>query len=722
MKTNYRSLVALAALGLSLLIPAAPAHAGPGNALSFDGPNNSVSANIPTLASNYTISAWVNLRRGGNYGTSRVGLLTGSSSGNSVEFLIRSETANAADPQYLELGRSGAFSGQPSISPVPLNQWVQVAITVSSNKLVNYFINGNAAGSWDASGLNVAVGPAILLGSQNAGRHFDGLLDEVQIWNVARSQAEIQAGMNQAPNVAAPNLTAFGLFDEGTGTATTADASGHGHTGTLLNGPLWMSGVLRAPDSSASYGAGSLFAAGASGNIPWTTTSSAWQVVRQCKLAVPWNGQVFITANTSLGRSDGDYEARLSINMDSPNGDVSIDRWVNVYSDTGDGTDENAALSILKPVSAGVHTFYLLASRYGGTGTVQLHDPSLTVVYTPSVNTQVVVAGASGNGNWTTTNNSFQVVRQCTLTAPGAGQVFIAADTSLTRLDGDYEAQLRLGVDTVAGDNSSDRWVNISSDTGDGTDRNGALSILKPVSAGVHTFYLLAKRYNGTGTVNLLDSSLTVIFTPSANTQVVAAGASDSVGWTTTSSSLKVVSQCTFTAPRDGQVFIAADASLGRSDGDYEASLRLGMDSTSGDVNTDRWVNIYSDAGDGTDKNGALSILKPISAGVHTFYLLAARYGGTGTVNLYKSTLTAIFVDGPEVPPVISAPHAQAGVFTMTINNLTAGTTNDILTTPRLFPSQWTTSATFQAVSLTTNWSTPTTTTPSRFYRVRTQY
>jgi hypothetical protein len=211
-----------------------------------------------------------------------------------------------------------------------------------------------------------------------------------------------------------------------------------------------------------------------------------------------------------------------------------------------------------------------------------------------------------------------------------------------------------------------------------------------------------------------------VIFTPSVNTQVVAAGASDTANWSTTNSSLQVVRQCTLTAPRDGQVFIAADTSLGRLDGDYEARLTLGMDNTNGDADIDRWVNVYSDTGDGTDKNGALSILKPVAAGVHTFYLLASRYAGAGTVNLYRSALTAIFVDGPSVPPMISAARAQAGVFTMTITNLTVGTTNDILATSRLLPPQWTTSATFQAVSLTTNWSNPATTS-NQFYRVRTQ-
>jgi hypothetical protein len=475
--------------------------------------------------------------------------------------------------------------------------------------------------------------------------------------------------------------------------------------------------------ATASYGAGSIFAAGASGGLlEWKTTSNALQVVRQCTLAVPWDGQVFIAADMSFTRVDGDYEAKFTLGMDTANADGAADRWVNVYSDSGDGTDRAGAVSILKPVTAGIHTFYLLASRYGGTGTVDILRPTLTAVFIPSVNTRVVAAGASGNANWTTTSSAFQVVRQCTLTVPGDGQVFIAADTSLARSDGDYEARFSLGVDSTNRDSNIERWVNVYSDSGDGTDKSGALSILKPVTAGVHTFYLLATRYSGAGTVTLYDPSLTVIFTPSDNADVVAAGASgSSVPWTTTDSAFQVVRQCTLTAPRDGQVFIAANTSLARSDGDYEARFSLGVDTTNRDMSIERWVNVYSDSGDGTDENGALSILKPVAAGVHTFYLLAARYNGTGTVDLLRPTLTAIFTDGPSVPPIISAAGVQGGAFGMVITNLVAGTTNDILGAVSLSAGEWTTSATFRAASAGTNWSAPAPGS-SRFYRVRSRW
>lgn len=472
--------------------------------------------------------------------------------------------------------------------------------------------------------------------------------------------------------------------------------------------------------ATASYGAGSIFATGAS-SFEWTNTSSSYQVVLQCKLAVPWDGQVYIAADASAYRKDGDYEAALRLGMDDPNGDPALDRWVNVYADSGDGTDRSVALSILKPVTAGVHTFYLVAGRYGGTGTVSLTRPTLTAVFIPSVNTQVVAAGASGNSNWTTTISSYQIVCQCTLTAPSAGQVFIAADTSLAYQDGDYEASLRLGMDNPNGDPAMDRWVNVYSDTGDGTDKSTALSMLYPVSAGTHTFYLVAGRYGGPGTVRLLDPSLTAIFTPTDNVEVVAAGASGNANWTNTSSAFQIVRECTLTAPRDGQVFLAANASCARSDGEYEVRLRFGMDNVNGDSGVERWVNVYGDSGDGTDENGQLSILRPVSAGMHTFYLLASRYSGAGTVMLNDPSLTAIFMDGPAVPPIIADAGMNAGFFALAITNLTVGTTNDIVGSTSLLTNEWTTSVTFQATSAMTNWAPPASFS-QQFYRVLSRY
>jgi hypothetical protein len=182
-----------------------------------------------------------------------------------------------------------------------------------------------------------------------------------------------------------------------------------------------------------------------------------------------------------------------------------------VYNDTGDGSDKSVALSVLKNVNVGNHTFYFLGKRYAGSGTVLVYDPTLTVIYLPAANATALSCGASGNLNWTTTAGSFAVVRQCSLTAPQAGWMFISANGSLARQNGEYEAQFEIGIDSTAGDANIDRWVNVYNDSGDGTDKSVALSVLKNVNMGNHTFYFLGKRYAGSGTVLVYDPTLTVI-------------------------------------------------------------------------------------------------------------------------------------------------------------------------------------------------------------------
>src|SRR5262249_38758389 len=64
------------------------------------------------------------------------------------------------------------------------------------------------------------------------GMHWSGKIDEVRVWNVARSQAEIQAGMNTALTGGEAGLAGSWRFGEGAG-ATVADQTANHTDGTL---------------------------------------------------------------------------------------------------------------------------------------------------------------------------------------------------------------------------------------------------------------------------------------------------------------------------------------------------------------------------------------------------------------------------------------------------------------------------------------------------------
>jgi hypothetical protein len=73
---------------------------------------------------------------------------------------------------------------------------------------------------------------------------------------------------------------------------------------------------------------------------------------------------------------------------------------------------------------------------------------------------------------------------------------------------------------------------------------------------------------------------------------VLNCSASGNLDWTSSSGVFGVIRQCTMNVPEAGWVLIKADGSMARrSDGEYEALFRIGIDSTTGDSNIDRWVN-----------------------------------------------------------------------------------------------------------------------------------
>ena len=233
----------LVILSPALLFGAALGWAQPsGYALDFNGADNYASLILTAPPSHdYTAAAWVYLRAGGTYGGTRMAVLGGTGCGDSIELLIRSQTGSATDPQYLELGRCDYFNGTPSASPVPLNAWTHVAVTVDASQTVRYYINGQFDLEWAYPSGDFSLGTTVNLGDNAGLRSFDGLLADVQLWNRALSEAEVQTYMQQTPTGSESGLYAYYPFDEGSG-STTADraAAGGGSFGLLVNDPTWV--------------------------------------------------------------------------------------------------------------------------------------------------------------------------------------------------------------------------------------------------------------------------------------------------------------------------------------------------------------------------------------------------------------------------------------------------------------------------------------------------
>ena len=101
------------------------------------------------------------------------------------------------------------------------NQWNHVAATVDGTN-INLYVNGNLAATTPYSG---DIGQRMLpltIGSSAGfpGRGFDGAIDEVRIWNVARTAAEINSNKDVALTGSEAGLTAYFPMNEGSGLTT----------------------------------------------------------------------------------------------------------------------------------------------------------------------------------------------------------------------------------------------------------------------------------------------------------------------------------------------------------------------------------------------------------------------------------------------------------------------------------------------------------------------
>jgi hypothetical protein len=74
-----------------------------------------------------------------------------------------------------------------------------------------------------------------------SGQYFNGIMAEVRIWNISRSESEIQADMYKQLTGTESGLVAYWKFDEGSGTIAHDSTTNNNH-GTLYGSPVWFTG------------------------------------------------------------------------------------------------------------------------------------------------------------------------------------------------------------------------------------------------------------------------------------------------------------------------------------------------------------------------------------------------------------------------------------------------------------------------------------------------
>ncbi len=131
-------------------------------------------------------------------------------------------------------GTAGTNRGITSAAPLIAGKWSHVAGVIEGTA-IRLYIDGTLAAQGTLSG-PIAARPTTPFALGNARRPngewgwtaFDGYMSQARFWNVARTAAQIAAGMNQSQPSERTGLVAGWLLNEGTGLIA-ADYSGNNH-------------------------------------------------------------------------------------------------------------------------------------------------------------------------------------------------------------------------------------------------------------------------------------------------------------------------------------------------------------------------------------------------------------------------------------------------------------------------------------------------------------
>jgi hypothetical protein len=173
-----------------------------GGALSFDGTNDSV--NVPDSASldlttGMTVEAWV---QPDILATKWRTVAAKDQTGRLAYALYANR--NTSRP-WTEIYAGGAVRGAAGTTQLPVAQWTHLATTYDGAAL-RLYVNGTQVSSTSYAGSIVVSSGLFRIGGNSIwGEWFDGLIDEVRVYNRALSAEEIQRDMGTS--VGSPDTT-----------------------------------------------------------------------------------------------------------------------------------------------------------------------------------------------------------------------------------------------------------------------------------------------------------------------------------------------------------------------------------------------------------------------------------------------------------------------------------------------------------------------------------
>jgi len=227
-----------------------------GNAVSFDGVNDHVQvASSLGISNTYTVEGWI-------YPTNLGG------TGDLVTFgrtVFSSSDISGSYPLWLTIYGSNIYLRTWTTSTtdrtinagLTVNNWYHIAVTSTRGGTTRLYVNGFEVDSY--TNANATTWPSTFtIGAIRPVRPtsilpYQGLIDEVRVWNTVRSAGDILTYMNTPVSPSSSGLVAYWQFDESAPGTTAFDDAGTAQNGTLANGATFVASDLTLPIELSSF-------------------------------------------------------------------------------------------------------------------------------------------------------------------------------------------------------------------------------------------------------------------------------------------------------------------------------------------------------------------------------------------------------------------------------------------------------------------------------------
>ncbi len=165
-------------------------------------------------------------------------------------------------------GKSPAGYHYSNLNSISMGEWTHVAV-VWDGSGVRFYINGELDSPVSTSGTGNSTN-WVNIGQENASRRYNGMIDDVRIWSVVRTEQEIRESMTSSLSGNETGLVGYWKFNEGSG-GTAFDSSPSNNNGSI-QGASWVT----YPDFGVNIGLdGNITGYAWSSNIGWISFNPA---------------------------------------------------------------------------------------------------------------------------------------------------------------------------------------------------------------------------------------------------------------------------------------------------------------------------------------------------------------------------------------------------------------------------------------------------------------